>query len=100
MQISPARFWWDKLKTNQANHFHQSDYTDSHWPPSPTAPPLSPLSPPHPSQPPPPSMQKSRPAPPLEAGLELEDSTTFRGRSFGAEGKSVSGKCVFQTGKS
>ncbi|KIJ53375.1 hypothetical protein M422DRAFT_25753 [Sphaerobolus stellatus SS14] len=37
-------------------------------------------------------------SPPLEAVLELEDGTAFRGRSFGAEGKSVSGECVFQTG--
>lgn len=30
--------------------------------------------------------------------LELADGTEFRGLSFGAEGKSISGECVFQTG--
>ncbi|KAF8590407.1 carbamoyl-phosphate synth [Ramaria rubella] len=35
---------------------------------------------------------------PLEATLELGDGTVFRGVSFGAEGKSVAGECVFQTG--
>lgn len=30
--------------------------------------------------------------------LELADKTEFQGISFGAEGKSVSGECVFQTG--
>lgn len=34
-----------------------------------------------------------------EAVLELEDGTAYRGRNFGAEGKSISGECVFQTGK-
>ncbi|KAH9942638.1 carbamoyl-phosphate synthase [Amylocystis lapponica] len=46
------------------------------------------------------------PAPPItlhdehatEAVVELSDGTAFRGISFGAEGKSVSGECVFQTG--
>lgn len=35
-----------------------------------------------------------------DAVLELVDGTAFRGISFGAEGKSVAGECVFQTGKS
>lgn len=49
------------------------------------------------------------PAPPItppqndqvtsEAVLELADGTAFRGISFGAEGKSVAGECVFQTGE-
>ncbi|WFD01455.1 Carbamoyl-phosphate synthase [Malassezia obtusa] len=30
--------------------------------------------------------------------LELSDGTEFQGISFGAEGKSISGECVFQTG--
>ena len=30
--------------------------------------------------------------------LELADKTELQGISFGAEGKSVSGECVFQTG--
>jgi len=30
--------------------------------------------------------------------LELVDGSAYRGISFGAEGKSVSGECVFQTG--
>ena len=30
--------------------------------------------------------------------LELADKTEYRGISFGAEGKSISGECVFQTG--
>jgi hypothetical protein len=34
-----------------------------------------------------------------DAVLELIDGSAFRGISFGAEGKSVSGECVFQTGK-
>ncbi|KZT01847.1 carbamoyl-phosphate synthase [Laetiporus sulphureus 93-53] len=38
----------------------------------------------------------ARPA--LEAVLELADGTAFRAISFGAEGKSVAGECVFQTG--
>ena len=33
-----------------------------------------------------------------DAVLELIDGTAFRGISFGAEGKSVAGECVFQTG--
>ncbi|KAI9311038.1 hypothetical protein BX666DRAFT_1096272 [Dichotomocladium elegans] len=32
------------------------------------------------------------------ASLVLQDGTTFEGVSFGAEGKSISGECVFQTG--
>lgn len=36
----------------------------------------------------------------LDAVLELQDGTAFRGISFGAEGKSVAGECVFQTGMS
>lgn len=35
-----------------------------------------------------------------DAVLELSDGTAFRGISFGAEGKSVAGECVFQTGMS
>lgn len=31
--------------------------------------------------------------------LELADGTSYTGVSFGAEGKSVSGECVFQTGE-
>jgi carbamoyl-phosphate synthase/aspartate carbamoyltransferase len=34
----------------------------------------------------------------VDAVLELSDGSTFRGISFGAEGKSVAGECVFQTG--
>ncbi|KAL6299175.1 carbamoyl-phosphate synthase [Sparassis latifolia] len=34
----------------------------------------------------------------LEAVLELADGAAYRGISFGAEGKSVAGECVFQTG--
>jgi hypothetical protein len=30
--------------------------------------------------------------------LELQDGLVLRGTSFGAEGKGVSGECVFQTG--
>ena len=30
--------------------------------------------------------------------MELADKTELQGISFGAEGKSVSGECVFQTG--
>jgi carbamoyl-phosphate synthase/aspartate carbamoyltransferase len=30
--------------------------------------------------------------------LELIDGSAYRGISFGAEGKSVAGECVFQTG--
>lgn len=33
------------------------------------------------------------------ATLVLEDGSSFQGISFGAEGKSISGECVFQTGK-
>ncbi|KAG6885102.1 hypothetical protein C0993_005869 [Termitomyces sp. T159_Od127] len=33
-----------------------------------------------------------------ESVLELADGSAFRGISFGAEGKSVAGECVFQTG--
>lgn len=36
----------------------------------------------------------------LDGVLELSDGSAFRGISFGAEGKSVAGECVFQTGKS
>jgi carbamoyl-phosphate synthase/aspartate carbamoyltransferase len=32
--------------------------------------------------------------------LELSDGSAFRGVSFGAEGRSVTGECIFQTGKS
>jgi carbamoyl-phosphate synthase / aspartate carbamoyltransferase len=47
------------------------------------------------------------PAPPVtaahddgepEAVLEFADGSAFRGISFGAQGKSVAGECVFQTG--
>lgn len=31
--------------------------------------------------------------------LELADGTALRGVSFGAQGKSISGECVFQTGE-
>jgi carbamoyl-phosphate synthase/aspartate carbamoyltransferase len=34
----------------------------------------------------------------VDAVLELSDGSSFRGISFGAEGKSVAGECVFQTG--
>lgn len=34
-----------------------------------------------------------------DAVLELADGTAFRGISFGAEGKSIAGECVFQTGE-
>lgn len=34
-----------------------------------------------------------------DAVLELADGTAFRGFSFGADGKSVAGECVFQTGE-
>ncbi|KAF9039240.1 carbamoyl-phosphate synthase [Panaeolus papilionaceus] len=33
-----------------------------------------------------------------EGVLELIDGSAYRGHSFGAEGKSISGECVFQTG--
>lgn len=35
---------------------------------------------------------------PQDGLLELADGSAFRGISFGAEGKSVAGECVFQTG--
>jgi hypothetical protein len=35
---------------------------------------------------------------PLDAMLEFVDGSTFQGISFGAEGKSIAGECVFQTG--
>lgn len=34
----------------------------------------------------------------LDGVLELADGSAYRGISFGTEGKSVSGECVFQTG--
>ncbi|OSD00398.1 carbamoyl-phosphate synth [Trametes coccinea BRFM310] len=34
----------------------------------------------------------------VDSVLELADGTAFRGISFGAEGKSIAGECVFQTG--
>lgn len=34
----------------------------------------------------------------VDAVLELSDGSAFRGISFGVEGKSVAGECVFQTG--
>ena len=34
----------------------------------------------------------------LDGVLELADGSAFRGISFGAQGKSISGECVFQTG--
>jgi carbamoyl-phosphate synthase / aspartate carbamoyltransferase len=37
---------------------------------------------------------------PMTAVLELSDGSTFQGISFGAEGKSIAGECVFQTGQS
>ena len=37
-------------------------------------------------------------APPSDAVLEFNDGTAYSGISFGAEGKSVAGECVFQTG--
>lgn len=36
---------------------------------------------------------------PSEMILELADGTAYRGISFGAEDKSISGECVFQTGE-
>ncbi|GJJ14186.1 hypothetical protein Clacol_008448 [Clathrus columnatus] len=46
-----------------------------------------------------PIMDVKDPLPPFsEAVLELEDGTAYKGRNFGALGKSVSGECVFQTG--
>ncbi|KAL0578161.1 Carbamoyl-phosphate synthase [Marasmius crinis-equi] len=35
---------------------------------------------------------------PIEAVLELGDGSAYRGINFGAQGKSVAGECVFQTG--
>lgn len=35
----------------------------------------------------------------VDAVLEFSDGSIFRGISFGAEGKSVAGECVFQTGQ-
>ncbi len=37
-------------------------------------------------------------APLSDVVLELNDGSAFSGISFGAEGKSVAGECVFQTG--
>jgi carbamoyl-phosphate synthase/aspartate carbamoyltransferase len=37
-------------------------------------------------------------SPDEDAVLELSDGSAFRGISFGAQGKSVAGECVFQTG--
>lgn len=34
----------------------------------------------------------------IDGVLELADGSAYRGLSFGAEGKSISGECVFQTG--
>lgn len=34
----------------------------------------------------------------VDAVLELSDGSAYRGISFGAEGKSITGECVFQTG--
>lgn len=34
------------------------------------------------------------------AAFVLKDGTSFQGISFGSESKSISGECVFQTGKS
>ncbi|KAJ3989224.1 hypothetical protein F5890DRAFT_1487470 [Lentinula detonsa] len=34
----------------------------------------------------------------VDAVLELSDGSAYRGISFGAEGKSIAGECVFQTG--
>lgn len=36
----------------------------------------------------------------LDAVLELQDGSAFKGISFGAEARSVAGECVFQTGQS
>lgn len=35
----------------------------------------------------------------VDGVLELSDGSAFRGISFGAQGKSVAGECVFQTGE-
>jgi len=37
--------------------------------------------------------------PPSDSALHLADGSVFSGISFGAEGKSVAGECVFQTGE-
>lgn len=42
--------------------------------------------------------EKMAPAALPDAILELGDGSTYRGIGFGAEGKSVAGECVFQTG--
>lgn len=42
---------------------------------------------------------QSTESPTTDAVLELVDGTAFRGISFGAEGKSIAGECVFQTGE-
>jgi carbamoyl-phosphate synthase/aspartate carbamoyltransferase len=34
----------------------------------------------------------------VDGVLELADGSAYRGISFGAEGKSISGECVYQTG--
>jgi hypothetical protein len=34
----------------------------------------------------------------VDGVLELTDGSSYRGISFGAQGKSISGECVFQTG--
>lgn len=38
-------------------------------------------------------------SPSSEMVLELADGSSYRGMGFGAEGKSISGECVFQTGE-
>ena len=45
-----------------------------------------------------PSLQATETKNNLDAVIELSDGTVFGGISFGAEGKSVAGECVFQTG--
>ena len=37
--------------------------------------------------------------PSKDSALHLADGSVFSGISFGAEGKSIAGECVFQTGK-
>lgn len=44
--------------------------------------------------------EKMAPIAIADAILELGDGSTYRGIGFGAEGKSVAGECVFQTGMS
>jgi carbamoyl-phosphate synthase/aspartate carbamoyltransferase len=44
--------------------------------------------------------EKMAPVAVADAILELSDGSTYRGIGFGAEGKSVAGECVFQTGMS